>query len=58
MCFCLVAVFIAVIICLVTHSSAKALKEDNLSGLKSLIALYRPIIPSWYISSLSAPIKK
>ena len=36
-CFCLVAVFIAVIICLVTHISAKALNEVNLSGLKSLL---------------------
>ena len=32
MCFCLVAVLMAVIICLVIHNSAKALKDDILSG--------------------------
>ena len=55
--FCLVAVLIAVIICLVMQSSAKALNEVSLSSLKSLIALYNPIIPSCTISSRSAPIK-
>ena len=39
MCFCLVAVLIAVIIWRVMHSSAKARKEDCLSSLKSRMAL-------------------
>ena len=45
-CFCLVAFLIAVIICLVTHSSANDLKDVFASSLKSRIALYKPIIPS------------
>ncbi len=52
-----VAIFIAVIICLVMHSSANALNDDCLSSLKSRIALYNPIIPSCTISSRSAPTK-
>ena len=38
--------------------SAKHLKEFVLLPSKSLTALYRPIIPSCIISSLSAPTKK
>ena len=34
------------------------LNELNRSALKSRIALYNPIIPSWIISSRSPPIKK
>ena len=58
MCFCRVAVLMAVMIWRVTHSSAKARKEVSLSGLKSRMALNSPIMPSCTMSSWSAPIRK
>ena len=58
MCFWRVAVLMAVMICRVTQSSANARKEESLSGRKSRMALNSPIIPSWTMSSWSAPIRK
>src|SRR3989441_3014505 len=58
MCFCRVAVLIAVMIWRVMHSSANARNEESLSARKSRMALYRPIMPSWMMSSRSAPIRK
>ncbi|GBD29233.1 hypothetical protein HRbin32_00320 [bacterium HR32] len=58
MCFWRVAVLMAVMICRVMHSSANARKLLSLSRRKSRMALYRPIMPSWMMSSRSAPIRK
>ena len=49
----------AVIIWRVMHSSANARNDGcSSSGLKSRMALYRPIMPSCTMSSWSAPMRK
>ena len=57
-CFCRFAVLIAVMSWRVTHSSANERKDAWRSNLKSRMALYRPIMPSWMTSSRSAPARK
>ena len=52
------ALRMAVMSCLVMQTSAKALKEAWRSALKSRMALYRPIMLSWRMSSRSAPTRK
>src|SRR5205085_11995754 len=57
-CLYRVAVLIAVMICRVTHSSAKLRNDVSLSERKSRTALYKPTSPSCTRSSPSPPARK